>query len=124
MANEVPTNSVLRSMWRWRSAAAAAYDQARVLGLPWRMLWYQFGPFRAYYETGRHAELIALADATIATAGGIEEVYYYKGLGLAALGRPDEARQNWQRAIELHPGYADAAAALVAAAGDQATGRP
>ena len=37
--------------------AASAYDHARQLGLPWRMLWYQFGPFRAYYETGRHDEV-------------------------------------------------------------------
>ena len=33
--------------------AAAPIDRSRQLGLPWRMLWYQFGPFRAYYETGR-----------------------------------------------------------------------
>ena len=46
--------------------AAQAYDRARRIGLPWRMLWYQFGPFRAYYETGRYDEVIALADATIA----------------------------------------------------------
>src|SRR5690606_28141965 len=29
-------------------AAAAAYDQARLLGLPARMMWYQFGPYEAY----------------------------------------------------------------------------
>jgi tetratricopeptide (TPR) repeat protein len=28
--------------------AAAAYDQARTLELPFRMLWYQFGPFETY----------------------------------------------------------------------------
>ncbi|MGQ9501036.1 MAG: C39 family peptidase [Anaerolineae bacterium] len=97
--------------------AAAAFDRARIIGLPWRMLWYQFAPFRAYYETGRYAELLALADATIATAGEIEEVYYYKGLGLAALGRQGEARQNWQRALALNPNYGEAAAAL-ATSGD------
>ncbi|MCS7260577.1 MAG: C39 family peptidase [Anaerolineae bacterium] len=96
--------------------AATAFDRARVIGLPWRMLWYQFAPFRAYYETGRYAELLALADATIATAGEIEEVYYYKGLGLAALGRQDEARQNWQHALTLNPHYKEAVAALAASA--------
>src|SRR5690606_5933284 len=30
--------------------AAQAFDQARSLKLPWRMLWYQFGPFEAYYS--------------------------------------------------------------------------
>lgn len=96
--------------------AATAFDRARIIGLPWRMLWYQFAPFRAYYETGRYDELLALADATIATGGEIEEVYYYKGLGLAALGRHDEARQNWQRALALNPNYGEAAAALASSA--------
>jgi tetratricopeptide (TPR) repeat protein len=94
--------------------AAAAFDRARIIGLPWRMLWYQFAPFRAYYETGRYEELLALANATIATAGEIEEVYYHKGLGLAALGRHDEARKHWQRALELNPNYKVAAVALAA----------
>ena len=53
--------------------AASAYDRSRQLGLPWRMLWYQFGPFRAYYETGRYDEVIALADATLRTAKHVEE---------------------------------------------------
>ncbi len=93
-------------------AAAAAYDQARVIGLPWRMLWYQFGPFKAYYETGRYEELDSLAKATLATAGDIEEIYYWKGMGLAGLGDAAGARRAWQRALELNPHYAPAAAAL------------
>jgi tetratricopeptide (TPR) repeat protein len=97
--------------------AAVAYDRARVIGLPWRMLWYQFGPFRAYYEAGRYEELIALADATIATSGNIEETFYWKGLGLAAQGDAVGARQAWQRAVELKPNYAEAAAALAAMGG-------
>jgi tetratricopeptide (TPR) repeat protein len=102
--------------------AGVAYDRARVIGLPWRMLWYQFGPFRAYYESGRYEELIALADATIATAGDIEEIYYWKGLGLAAQGDTAGARQVWQRAVELNPNYVEAAAALSAIGGVGAEG--
>jgi hypothetical protein len=95
--------------------AASAYDRARQIGLPWRMLWYQFGPFRAYYETGRYQELIALADATIKSAGGnIEELYYWKGMGLIAQGDIEQGRQAWQRALELNPNYMEAAAALEA----------
>jgi tetratricopeptide (TPR) repeat protein len=94
--------------------AGLAYDRARVIGLPWRMLWYQFGPFRAYYESARYEELIALADATIATAGDIEEAYYWKGLGLAARGDTAGARQAWQQALELNSNYAEAASALSA----------
>lgn len=92
--------------------AAVAFDQARVIGLPWRMLWYQFAPFRAYYDAGRYDELVAVADATIATAGNIEETFYWKGKGLQALGDIDGARENFRRAAELNSNYADAAAAL------------
>ena len=92
--------------------AAQAYDRARRIGLPWRMLWYQFGPFRAYYETGRQDEVIALANATIATAKQAEEAFYWRGLAEKAKGDANAARVSWQRALELNPHYADAAAAL------------
>jgi len=92
--------------------AANAYDRARVIGLPWRMLWYQFGPFRAYYETGRYQEVITLADATITVARDIEELYYWKGLALQAAGDPTGARLAFERALALNPNYTEAVAAL------------
>jgi tetratricopeptide (TPR) repeat protein len=92
--------------------AAAAYDRARQIGLPWRMLWYQFGPFQAYYETARYQEVVALTDATIKTTSSIEEIYYWRGMALKAQGDVPGARQAWQRALELNPNYAEAAAVL------------
>jgi tetratricopeptide (TPR) repeat protein len=96
--------------------AASAYDRSRQLGLPWRMLWYQFGPFRAYYETGRHDEVIALADATLRTAKHIEELFFWRGLAQQANGDLPAARASWERALELNPNYADAQAAVTALA--------
>jgi tetratricopeptide (TPR) repeat protein len=92
--------------------AGQAYDRARRIGLPWRMLWYQFGPYQAYYETGRYDEVIALANASIATARQTEEAYYWRGLAQKAKGDTNAARTSWQRAVELNPHYADAATAL------------
>ena len=92
--------------------AAAAYDRARQIGLPWRMLWYQFGPFQAYYETARYQEVVALTDATIKTTNSIEEIHYWRGMALKAQGDVPGARQAWQRALELNPNYAEAAAVL------------
>lgn len=95
--------------------AADAFDRARRIGLPWRMLWYQFAPFRAYYETGRYPEVIALADATLRSAKDtIEEVYFWKGMAQAAAGDPVSARASWQRSLELNPNYGEARAALEA----------
>ena len=92
--------------------AATAYDHARQIGLPWRMLWYQFGPFQAYYETARYQEVVALTDATIQTTSSVEEIYYWKGMALKAQGDIAGARQAWQRALELNPNYAEAAEVL------------
>jgi tetratricopeptide (TPR) repeat protein len=94
--------------------AARAYDRARQLGLPWRMLWYQFGPFRAYYETGRSDDVISLADATLRTAQHVEELFFWRGLAQKAKGDLPGARASWERALELNPNYADARSALAA----------
>mgnify|MGYP001208007338 CR=1 FL=1 len=92
--------------------AASAYDQARRLGLPWRMLWYQFGPFVAYHSVGRHEEVLALADATLRTTTSVEEVHYWRGMALHSLGNHAAAEQAWRRALALNPRYQEALAAL------------
>lgn len=92
--------------------AASAYDRARQLGLPWRMLWYQFGPFPAYYQSGRFDEVLALADATLAVTKDIEELHFWRGMALGALGDTAEARASLERALEQKPGYPEALAAL------------
>ena len=94
--------------------AAAAFDQARILGLPWRMMWYQFGPYVAYLQTGRYDEVIALADATLAVVDDLEESHYYKGLALLGLGRSTEAHNEFQTALKYNPNYLDAQKALQA----------
>lgn len=93
-------------------AAAQAYDAARKLKLPWRMLWYQFGPFSAYYEQARYKEVITLADATIKTAVNDEELFYWKGRAQQALGDTAGAIASLQQAVKLRPTYQNAVDAL------------
>jgi uncharacterized protein YvpB len=88
--------------------AAAAFDQARTSGLPWRMLWYQFGPYEAYYRDGRYDELLALASATLKVMDDLEESHYYKGLALEKLGRYDEARDEFASALKYNRNFTDA----------------
>ena len=92
--------------------AAAAFDQARTIGLPWRMLWYQFGPFDAYLATGRAQDVVGLADIVNAGTTSIEEIHYWRGRGLAAQGDPAGARQALEQALTLNPTFAPAQAAL------------
>jgi tetratricopeptide (TPR) repeat protein len=92
--------------------AAKAYDRARVLGLPFRMLWYQFSPFETYLALGRHQDVIDLATANLDMVGNQEESHYYLGRARQALGDPDAARRCYQEALKYHPGFAPAVAAL------------
>jgi tetratricopeptide (TPR) repeat protein len=92
--------------------AAAAYDQARAIGLPWRMLWYQFGPYQAYYEAGRYEDVVLLADTTLKDRPYFEESFYYRGLAQAALGETKAARQDLQKAASFNPNFIPAADAL------------
>ncbi len=98
---------------RWAQGAAAeavaAFDQARAIGLPWRMLWYQFAPFAAYTAVGRYADVVTLADATLANTDSIEEIYYWKARALSAQGDIAGARAALDKALALYPGYNDAA---------------
>ncbi len=92
--------------------AANAFDKARVLKLPWRMMWYQFGPYEAYYHAARYREVIALADATLASSAGLEESLYYRGLAQLASGQTDAARASFQSALQSNPHFAPAQQAL------------
>jgi tetratricopeptide (TPR) repeat protein len=92
--------------------AAAAFDHARRLKLPWRMLWYQFAPFHAYYEVGRYDEVISLTNATLSTAKNVEELYYWRGMAEKAKGDIEAARASWQKALQLQPSYPEANAAF------------
>jgi tetratricopeptide (TPR) repeat protein len=104
--------------------AAGAYDRARTIGLPWRMLWYQFGPFAAYYHSGRYEELIALARATIAVTEHVEEVHYWLGMGLQASGDEEGAAEAFRRALSLNGNFVEAAQALDKAPAGMPTGTP
>jgi tetratricopeptide (TPR) repeat protein len=93
--------------------AALAYDRARVEGVPWRMTWYQFEPFEAYYGAGRYNEVISLAEANIANgAQYVEETYYWQGRALQALGRTTEAGTAYRNALRRNPSYDAAQTAL------------
>jgi tetratricopeptide (TPR) repeat protein len=93
--------------------AASAYDRAFQLNLPFRFLWYQFGPFEAYFNTGRYDDVMSLVNANIANAGNnVEETFYWQGKVYAAQGRRAEATTSFQRAIGQNPNYEAASQAL------------
>lgn len=98
--------------------AAAAFDQAFDHDLPWRMLWYQYGPFEAYFRTGRYDDVIRLANETLATTRGIEEMYYYLGLVYEQLGDQQRAEGNMEAAIWRNANYTAAIETLARLRGE------
>jgi tetratricopeptide (TPR) repeat protein len=85
-------------------SAVTAFDQARTLGIPWRMLWYQFEPYEAYLENGRYDDILILANATINSGGKfMEESYLYRGQAMEATGYPQQAIYDFQHIIDINP---------------------
>jgi len=92
--------------------AASAYDTARNLGLPQRMLRYQFGPFFAYFHAALTTELLAVTEYALQRTPNAEEALLWHGWALYRMGKINEAILDWQKALEYHPGYQDAQYAL------------
>ncbi len=93
---------------------AQAYDTAREIGLPPRMLWYQFQPYLAYMKTERYQDMLDLANTTLETQGGrnVEETYLYLGHANAFLGNVTAAREAYQEALALNQNFYPAQIAL------------
>jgi len=94
------------------AGAAQAYDNAFAIYAtlsederPWRVLWYQDGPYAAYYHTGRYQDVINLAQTALMTVDKpvLEETYYWRGLAKEALGDRPGALEDLNRAFTLNP---------------------
>ena len=103
------TNWVYFEKW---DRAAQAYDRAFDLGLPQRMLRYQFGPFFAYFHSWQLDKLQALLDYAFQITPNSEEAWLWQGWLYVRLGDTDKAAEAFRQALELRPHYADAEYAL------------
>jgi tetratricopeptide (TPR) repeat protein len=79
-------------------------------------MWYQFGPYEAYYATDRFQDCVNLAQNTLAnsSSSGLEESWYWRGKCTQALGDKNSAAFFYQKALEWHPGWKLAQEALQA----------
>ncbi len=77
------------------------------------MLWYQFGPFEAYYEVGRYDDVLALVQANLGTTPYVEETYYWTGMVYLARGQIDAARAQFNLALQHNRNFTPAQDALV-----------
>jgi tetratricopeptide (TPR) repeat protein len=92
--------------------AAQAYDTAIRLGIPQRMLRHQFGPFIAYFKTGRNDDLKALAEYALRITPTSEENRLWYGWALFREGDRAAAIDEFNKALHVNPNYLDARYAL------------
>jgi tetratricopeptide (TPR) repeat protein len=77
-------------------------------------MWYQTGPYKAYYYSGRYNEVINLATHTLANMSEpvLEESYYWRGLAREAVGDVPGAIEDLRAALNMHPGFEPALSQL------------
>ncbi len=92
--------------------AAASYDVAREKKLPQRMLRYQFGPFFAYFHSGRTDDLLTLTDYALKITPNSEEAMLWKGWGLYRQGDTPGAIELFRKSYQANPTSPDSLYAL------------
>lgn len=87
--------------------AVAAYDKSRSVGLPFRMMWYQFGIYEAYYAVDRYDDMLTIAQTALNDGGGhlVEETLYYGGLAREAQGELQRALRNYNSALQINANF-------------------
>jgi len=82
---------------------------------PYRMMWYQTGPYKAYYYTNRFADVINLADTTLNDTIAepvLEESLYWRGRAYYMAGKTDLAVKDYRDALKVHSNWIPATQAL------------
>ena len=104
--------------------AANAYDQAfsiyNSIGeddkqRPYRMMWYQTGPYWAYYYAARYQDVVNLANITLTetiSKPTLEESIYWRGRAKYMIGNTQDAVDDFREALRLHPNWPPAIQAL------------
>ncbi len=71
-------------------------------------MWYQEGPYAAYFHSGRFQDVVDLANTTFTWAGKpvLEESYYWRGKAYLMLGEENLAMADLQKAASLNSNYA------------------
>jgi tetratricopeptide (TPR) repeat protein len=82
---------------------------------PYRIMWYQTGPYFAYYYSARYADVINLADTTLKDTISepvLEESLLWRGRAYYMAGKTDLAVSDYRAALKIHPGWGPAVQGL------------
>lgn len=82
------------------------YDKLEPADRPYRILWYQTGPFFAYYYMGRYTDTLNLALMTLDKGVNfLEESWVWAARASAALGDREKAIFYYRQALVYHPDW-------------------
>ena len=82
---------------------------------PYRMMWYQTGPYFAYFYSGRYADVINLATTTLEDTISdptLEESLIWRGRAYYMAGDTQAAIKDYRAALKVHPDWLPAVQAL------------
>jgi tetratricopeptide (TPR) repeat protein len=70
-------------------------------------MWYQTGPYRAYFQTGRYQDVINLANTTFKTISEptLEESLYWRAMAEYALGDTKSAFKDMRETVRLNKNF-------------------
>jgi hypothetical protein len=104
--------------------AATAYDKAFSLYATWdiakanrpfRMMWYQTGPYFAYFYSQRYQDVINLADTTLndtISTPTLEESLLWRGRAYYQIGNTQAAVDDYRATLKIHKDWLPALQAL------------
>jgi tetratricopeptide (TPR) repeat protein len=109
-----------------REYADAAYSYDYAFGLysglaadqtsrPYRVMWYQTGPYWAYFYAGRYQDVINLANTTLNDTISkliLEESLYWRGRACYMEGNTPSAIADYRAALKIHVNWSPAIQAL------------
>ncbi|GEM46672.1 hypothetical protein DC3_23070 [Deinococcus cellulosilyticus NBRC 106333 = KACC 11606] len=95
-------------------AAVRAFDRAFSLGVPPRMLWYQFTPFQAHLQAGQPGRVVELTSRVLRAAPDHEEAYFWRAEARLQQGKVTEARADLRQALRFRPLFQEARERLLA----------
>jgi tetratricopeptide (TPR) repeat protein len=104
--------------------ASSAYDQAfrdyanwdtSIGNRPFRMMWYQTGPYFAYYYSARYQDVVNLANTTLndtISTPTLEESLLWRGRAYYMIGDTPSAIADYRAALQVHMNWFPAVQAL------------
>lgn len=97
--------------------AATSYDQAFSIYAaltgdnterPYRIMWYETGPYWAYYYSGRYQDVVNLANTTLndtISVPTLEESLYWRGLAEYAIGDTGHGLEDVRRSVYYNKNF-------------------